>query len=159
MCPECFEELDQVLEDDGPEIEAAGQGVIDFVNGSLEEDKESARAVEQEVTGRAKQIASALGKTKDYTTTAVARVQTAEGNVESWVASSEQTLRPAQRAVLKAGERAIKGVGHAEATIVDAVRAAGHTLHEIAASRPICKECADAISAIGGIISSALKPQ
>lgn len=110
------------------------------------------------IAERAHEIHDAVAQvTRDKTTIAVARVEDAEGKIETWVASSEAKLRPVQQSLLSGKEQAIQGAGHAEQTIVNAVKATGRRLHEIAASRPICPACADAIRSIGGIISSALK--
>lgn len=67
---------------------------------------------------RALELSSVMGKTADYVTLAV--TETKEGTTV--VSSSEKALRPAVRALLKDGEVAAKGAGHAE---VKGVNAAG----------------------------------
>lgn len=66
-------------------------------------------------------------------------------------------LRPAQRAALRAGERAVSGTGHAEATIINAARAEGAAVEAIAASRPICASCAHLMREVGARFGSILK--
>jgi len=88
---------------------------------------------------RANDIQKAAGaERKGRTTTAV--VETAEG--QRVVGSSEPNLRPAQREALVDGEVAASGPGHAEATAVNAAKEAGLTPTGVAASRPICPDCA-----------------
>ena len=104
---------------------------------------------------RAEQIHEAVGGTvtQDKTTVAIARV----GAGQTLVASSERALRPAQRALLEAGETAVAGPGHAEVTALNAAKAAGQTVTEVVASRGICPNCAAAIREAGAKIGSALK--
>jgi len=107
---------------------------------------------------RAAQIHGVLNKvTQSKTTVAAADVITAEGNAQVWLASSEKALRPAQRAMLKSNEVAIKGTGHAEATIINHAKSTGATVLRVAASRPICPSCATTISNAGAAPASALK--
>jgi RHS repeat-associated protein len=111
-----------------------------------------------DLAARAKDIHGLVGQvTQDKTTVAAARVLTSEGAERTIIASSERVLRPAQRAALKAGEEAAKGAGHAEVTAINAAKAAGHTVTEVAASRPICPTCAGAIRQAGAKVGSALK--
>src|SRR5205823_1665183 len=79
--------------------------------------------------------------------TTIAVTETAEG--VRVVSSSEHTLRPAQRAALVPGEVAASGVGHAEVTGVRAAQSMGLTPVGVAASRPICPECADFLRGLG----------
>jgi hypothetical protein len=91
---------------------------------------------------RAKEINSTLTPfTQSKTTIAVATATNAEGKTVTLVASSEKNLRPAQRAALQPGEVAVKGNGHAEATIVNHAKENGLTVNAIGASRPICRMC------------------
>jgi RHS repeat-associated protein len=107
---------------------------------------------------RAQQIQGTLPEiTQSKTTTAVGSATTAEGNSLTLVASSEKSLRPVQRAALKSGEVAVSGVGHAEQTIINHANANGMTVTQIAASRPICSNCATAISNSGAQAVSPLK--
>ena len=111
------------------------------------------------LAARAKQIHAAVSAaTQARTTVAVARVINPDGSTSLLVASSEKVLRPAQRAILRAGEQAVSGVGHAEETILHAARAAGQIVRSIAASRPICQRCAEAIREAGAHAASAVKP-
>ena len=87
-------------------------------------------------------------------------VLTEEGKVDKLVASSEATLRPAQRAALKADEIADSGKAgvHAKVKNINAAKKMGGKPLNIAASRPICEGCAQAIDDAGAIAVSKLKP-
>jgi len=102
---------------------------------------------------RVSELASALGKTKDFVTLAV--TETEEGI--KVISSSENALRPAVRALLKEGEVAAKGTGHAEVTGVNAARQMGLTPTGVAASRAICPSCADFLRNAGVAALSFLK--
>ena len=102
---------------------------------------------------RALELSSAMGKTADFVTLAV--TETKEGT--SVVSSSEKALRPAVRALLKPGEVAANGAGHAEVTGVNAARQMGLTPTGVAASRGICPSCADFLRTAGVAALSALK--
>jgi hypothetical protein len=78
-------------------------------------------------------------------------------DTQTWIASSELKLRPAQRALLRQGERAIEGVGHAERTIVDVAKAEGAVVEAVAASRPVCPPCAAGAAEAGAKVVSPLK--
>jgi filamentous hemagglutinin len=107
---------------------------------------------------RAKEIHSALpADTQRRTTTAVGSVMNPDGSVQLLVGSSEKSLRPAQRAVLKSYETAVSGLGHAEVKIINAAKQLGQKIMEIAASRPICDACAKAIKEAGAQPASKLK--
>lgn len=103
---------------------------------------------------RASEIHKAVpAATQSRTTISV--TSTVEGiNV---VASSEKTLRPAQRAMLQEGEVAATGVGHAEVTGVNAAKEMGLTPLETAASRPICEACQNFLKQVGVDPASILK--
>ncbi len=117
-----------------------------------------ALAAADDLAARAKDIHGVVGQvTQDRTTIAAARVLTSEGSERVLIASSERALRPVQRAALAAGEEAVAGAGHAEVTAINAARAAGQTVTEVAASRPICASCATAIKEAGAKVGSALK--
>jgi len=118
----------------------------------------SGEAVSEGLAARATAIQEALPEaTQGFTTTAAARVTTAEGGSRVLVASSEQVLRPAQRAALAAGEIAVAGRGHAEITILNAARQLGAVVDAIAVSRPICPACAQALRQAGVDILTVLK--
>jgi len=102
---------------------------------------------------RVTEVASSLGKTADFVTLAI--TETKEGT--SVVSSSEKALRPAVRALLKPGEVAANGAGHAEVTGVNAARQMGLTPTGVAASRGICPSCADFLRTAGVAALSALK--
>jgi RHS repeat-associated protein len=102
---------------------------------------------------RVLELSSTMGKTADYVTLAV--TETKEGT--SVVSSSEEALRPAVRALLKPGEVAANGAGHAEVTGVNTARQMGLTPTGVAASRGICPSCADFLRTAGVAALSALK--
>ncbi|MDX2043933.1 MAG: RHS repeat-associated core domain-containing protein [Acidobacteriota bacterium] len=107
---------------------------------------------------RAKQIQGKLGGfTQKKTTTAVVETTNTSGQTVTLVASSERALRPSQRAALKKGEVAVKGDGHAEVTALNAARQMGLKPRRVAASRPICPQCAEAIQEAGAEAVSKLK--
>jgi hypothetical protein len=108
---------------------------------------------------RAMEIQSAIKNkvTRGHTTTAIVEATDASGKKVKLVASNENALRPAQRAVLKRGEIAVKGAGHGEVTGLNAAKAMGFTPTRVAASRPICRECAKAIEEAGAEAASKLK--
>jgi RHS repeat-associated protein len=108
---------------------------------------------------RANDIHSSLGpgKTFDRTVVATASVTNADGTPGILVGSSEPNLRPVQRAALQPGETPVSGTGHAETTVLDHAAANGMTVHAVAASRPICANCAAAISNAGAVPASPLK--
>ena len=98
-----------------------------------------------EAASRAAELASAMGKTKDFVTIAV--TETEEG--VTVISSSENALRPAVNAVLKDGEVAVEGAGHAETTGVNAANQMGLNPTGTAASRGICQGCADFLRQAG----------
>ncbi len=102
---------------------------------------------------RVTELASALGKTKDFVTLAV--TETEEGT--KVISSSENALRPAVSSLLKEGEVAAKGAGHAEVTGVNAAKQMGLTPTGVAASRGICPSCADFLRTAGVAALSALR--
>ncbi|MBS1813671.1 MAG: RHS repeat-associated core domain-containing protein [Acidobacteria bacterium] len=102
------------------------------------------------LAGRANAIQAAqdtFGQTKS--TTAAASVTDANGNTSVMVGSSRNALTPSQRAALRPGETAVTGSGHAETTVINAAKSQGMTVNSIAASRPICSSCAQAIQDAG----------
>jgi len=60
-------------------------------------------------------------------------------------------------APLQAGEVAAKGAGHAEVTGVNAAKQVGLTPTGVAASRPICADCAGFLKSLGLDALSPLK--
>jgi RHS repeat-associated protein len=115
-------------------------------------------AEESTLATRANEIHSTLTpRTQRSTTTAVGAVTTSEGESATLVASSEKKLRPAQIDALKPGEVPVTGKGHAEQTIINHANNNGMTVKAVAASRPICSNCANAISNAGAIAASPLK--
>jgi RHS repeat-associated protein len=101
---------------------------------------------------RANTIAGAMGKTKDFATIAV--TETEEGVVLVSSSENDRGLRPAALASLKEGEVAVEGQGHAEVTGLNAAKEMGLTPTGVAASRPICPGCWDAIKAAGAVALS-----
>jgi hypothetical protein len=110
-------------------------------------------ATEGAVAGRAVELAGALGKTKDFVTIAVTETKVGV-NV---VSSSENAVRSAVKAMLKEGEVAAKGAGHAEVTGVNAARQMGLTPTGVTASRGICPSCAQFLRDVGVAALSVLK--
>ncbi len=107
---------------------------------------------------RARQLAAPLGAvTRDKTTVAVARVANADGSLSTLVGSSEKVLRPAQRAALNAGEQAVTGAGHAEATVLQAAQQSGQRVLGVGASRPMCTGCQEAVRETGARVAGAVR--
>ncbi|MFT4703648.1 MAG: tRNA(Arg) A34 adenosine deaminase TadA [Bradymonadia bacterium] len=104
-----------------------------------------------ELTERAHQIHIALDPiARDMRTTTV--LSTDAGRV---VAAGGRDLNPAQRAVLEAGEVAARLPGaHAEVTAITHAQQAGVAPRFIAVTRAICPNCAAAIEASGGTLTS-----
>jgi len=119
------------------------------------------------VEQRAKDIQSAqstFAQTK--TTTAVGTGTTQSGESVTMVSSSNARLSPAQRATLNPNETAIsnKTLGvksgvkiHAEQKITQYAAQNNITVGEVAASRPICPNCAAALNNAGAAPASPLK--
>lgn len=95
--------------------------------------------------------------TQRRTTIAVGEATDESGNGVRIVGSSEQRLRPAQRAALQQGEVAATGAGHAEVTVINYALANNLKVKSVAASRPICMNCAFQIQANGIAAVSPLK--
>lgn len=107
---------------------------------------------------RAKEIHSALDEfSQSKRTTAVGRVQNPDGTEQILVGSSQKRLSRAQREMLNPNEVEAIGDGHAEVTIINQAKANGQTVINIAASRPICPNCASTIEKIGANPASPLK--
>jgi RHS repeat-associated protein len=102
---------------------------------------------------RAKALAGALGASARWITIAV--TETKEGT--TIVSSSEKLVRPVVQALLRNGEVAGEGVGHAEVTGVKAAKEMGLTPTGVAASRAICPSCADFLKTAGVAALSAFK--
>ena len=115
-------------------------------------------ATAETLASRANTIQNAqdsFGQTKS--TTAAASVTDANGNTSILVGSSRNALTPSQRAALQPGETAVTGSGHAETTVINAAQSQGMTVNSVAASRPICSDCAQAIHNAGAQPASPLK--
>jgi hypothetical protein len=107
---------------------------------------------------RATEIHSALSpETQSRNTTAVASATTSDGKTVTLVGSNETRLRGPQIAALKPGEIPVEGKGHAEITILNHAAANDMTVTAVAASRPICANCAAAIANAGAVPASPLK--
>jgi RHS repeat-associated protein len=104
-----------------------------------------------DLAARAEQVHDALDPiAQNQRTTAV--LQTSGGTI---VAGGVRDLTPAQRALLGPGEIAAKLPGaHAEVTAIQAAQQAGLTPEAMAVTRVICPQCAAAIEAIGGALTS-----
>jgi hypothetical protein len=115
-------------------------------------------SAETNLADRAKEIHSALSPaTQSRNTTAVASATTSEGNNVILVGSNENKLRTPQIQALKPGEIPVEGEGHAEITILNHASANGMKVNAVAASRPICANCATAINNAGAQAASPLK--
>ncbi len=112
-----------------------------------------------DLQAKADAIADANPNSKGWKTTAVGYATDADGNGYLIVASSDKHLSPAQRDALdlNKGELRASGLGHAETTIIDYAKANNLNVEAIAASRPICPECAKALDAEGIEPASPLK--
>jgi hypothetical protein len=73
------------------------------------------------------------------------------------VGSSENRLRPAQRAMLNPGEVEATGAGHAETTVLNHALNNGIDISNIGASRPICENCYLNIQQSGANATTPLK--
>jgi len=113
-----------------------------------------------EAARRADEIQAALrGLTRDKTTTAVTRAVDKDGNIVDIISSSENKLRPEQRALLRPGEIEGVGPGHAEVTGLNTAKQSGLTPIETGASRPICPNCAQTLKNENVKAASPLKKQ
>jgi RHS repeat-associated protein len=132
-------------------------GVVGRVAGSLG----TAGVSEAEVSTvgeRASEIHSAVStSTQSRTTIAVGEGTDASGNAIRVVGSSENRLRPAQRAMLKPGEVEATGAGHAETTVLNHALNNGIDISNIGASRPICENCYLNIQQSGANATTPLK--
>jgi hypothetical protein len=110
----------------------------------------SGPAAAETLAGRAQEIHGALDPiAQSMRTTAVADVTNANGTSSTLVSSSNNTLAPAQRAVLQSGETAVSGSGHAEATILNAAQKNGQTVNTMGVSRTPCASCAQKLKDAG----------
>jgi len=107
---------------------------------------------------RAKELHGLLNKhAQNRRTTAVAKVTNPDGTESIVVASSRKRLDRIQRQNLKPNEVEAIGEGHAEVTIINHAMKNEQIVVDIAASRPICPNCADEIKKIGANPVSPLK--
>ena len=136
-----------LLEGVGEKVGAvASAGVFFMIPGGGEEE---AAAQGAELASRAGEIQSTLkGIAQEMRTTAVADATLANGSASRLVASSENSLAPAQRAALREGEVAVSGKGHAEQKIASWAEKNGAKINAIGASRPICTSCQAVIRAL-----------
>ena len=103
---------------------------------------------------RTRILASAMGRSAGRVTIAVTETEEAI----TLVSSSEKALRASVRALLKDGEIAVEGTGHAEVTGINAARELGLTPTATAASKGICQGCWDTMKELGVKALSWLKP-
>lgn len=144
----------------GSAVRSSAQGLVDPTR-TLKKAKRlaelggaAAQARRASAAQRAAEIQKAAGPARQgRVTTAV--VETKEGT--RVVASSEPGLRKTQREALKDGEVAVRGTGHAEVTGIEGAKDLGLTPTGVAASRPICGECAAAIKKEGVVPLTPLK--
>jgi RHS repeat-associated protein len=136
------------------------------ISGTVEESVEPEATLSTSViedstlTERANAIQSAQSTFgQDKSTTAAASVTDANGNTSIMIGSSRNALTPSQRGALQPGETAVTGPGHAETTVINAAQSQGMTVNAVAASRPICATCAQAIQDAGARQVTADKPQ
>jgi hypothetical protein len=124
-------------------VAAATDGIVGRIAGSLGSTSEVSTLGE-----RASEIHSAVPiGTQNRTTIAVGEGTDASGNAVRVVGSSENRLRPAQRAILGNNEVEATGAGHAETTVLNHAANNGINITNIGASRPICILCQTAIDA------------
>ncbi len=114
---------------------------------------ESAGAACLSAAQRATELANGLGNSQRWITIAV--TETKEG--VRIISSSEGKLRPVITRMLKPGEIAGEGAGHAEVTGINAAEEMGLTPTGTAASRPICNACAQSMEKQGVAPLSPLK--
>jgi len=90
-------------------------------------------------------------------TMAVGYARDAQGGLVKLVATSEPRgyLRPG--VTLNDGEIMVSGTGHAEQDIVAYAQARGWEIVTVAAGRPICPPCVDAILGSGATTASAVR--
>jgi RHS repeat-associated protein len=122
--------------------------------------KKGDNLVDPSLAKRAREIQDNLpDTTKGRTTTAVGQVTSADGSTQVLVGSSEGTLREAQKQALQAGETAVSGTRgvHAEVNVINAAAEQGLQVNAVAASRPICPGCEQAIKDAGAVPASELK--
>ncbi len=83
----------------------------------------------------------------------------ANGATRTVIGTSEANgyLRPGVREMILPGEEVATGAGHAEASILDDMKANGITAGGVGAGRPICPTCAAAIETPGALPGSRLK--
>ncbi|MFI7603243.1 RHS repeat-associated core domain-containing protein [Actinoplanes sp. NPDC049681] len=83
----------------------------------------------------------------------------ASGTTRTVIGTSEPNgyLRPGVRDMVRPGEEVATGTGHAEANILDYMKANGITPGQVGAGRPICPACASAIENAGARPGSPLK--
>ena len=107
-------------------------------------------AVAATLAGRAEEIHGALHPiAQTMRTTAVADVTNSGGTISRLVSSSENSLSPAQRAVLQPGETAVSGSGHAEQTILNHAMQNGQVVNSMGVSRAPCAICAQMLKDAG----------
>jgi RHS repeat-associated protein len=80
-------------------------------------------------------------KAQSLRTTAITEAVDRNGNTFRIIGSSEPGLTPAQKSIMKPGEIAAYGKGHAEVTTLNSAREMGMTPIMTGASRPICEDC------------------
>jgi RHS repeat-associated protein len=90
-------------------------------------------------------------------TIAVIRARANDGSTTDIVASSEPALTKEQRAMLQSNEIEARGPGHAEDKALRLAQSLGLQPLEVAASRPICRDCAIKIHDAGAIPVSPLE--
>jgi hypothetical protein len=141
---------EEILDNVTGGISSLGKGTI---KNAVKEADNTTKAIKS-AEDRAKEIHSVLDpRAQRARTTAVA--ETTEGT--RVVGSSTRRLTPAQRATLQANEIEGIGTGHAEVTAINAARQQGLTPTGVAASRPICPNCAEALDIQGVSTLSPLK--
>ena len=103
------------------------------------------------LSARANEIHGALDPIAQNSRTTAVMSTREDPNI---IAGGGRDLSPTQRALANEGEILGKLPGaHAEVTAMDAAAKAGLTPAEIAASRPICPACQQAIEASGGQVA------
>lgn len=92
-------------------------------------------------------------------TMAAAVVEDRQGNRRVVIGTSEPNgyLRPGVKSALQPNESVIQGFGHAEADIIDWANKNGYQVIAVAAGRPICDKCVQAIEGASAIVASPKK--
>ncbi len=90
-------------------------------------------------------------------TMAVGIAEDSAGNIQILIGTSERTLRPEIRPLIRPHDIVVRGLEHAEADIIQYSNTQGWNLVAIGATRPICPTCAVQIAAAGADAATPLR--